>query len=200
MKFDAGMRRAAQVIAVCTALYHVYIGFFGLMRPLANYAITLSLFMCLVFLYVPFKGKGKRITIFDACLAALSLVVGLYIVVIIRSCRASHHGGRTDQFRVWSRHPGYIAGAGDTRRTIGWSLVCIALLFLSMAISGTICRACSATAVLEPDIVEAMYVTPDGIHGTKDAVVATLVIQFVLFGAFLEASGAAKFLSIYRCR
>jgi TRAP transporter 4TM/12TM fusion protein len=195
MKFDAVMRKAAQVIAVCTALYHVYIGFFGLMRPLANYAITLSLFMCLVFLYVPFKGKGKRITIFDACLAALSLVVGLYIVVNYPelSVRPTMVGELTN-FEYGLGILAILLVLETTRRTIGWSLVCIALLFLLYGYFGNhLPGMFSHSGFSSRDIVEAMYVTPDGIHGTPIAVVATLVIQFVLFGAFLEASGAAKF-------
>lgn len=195
MKFDAVMRKVAQVIAVCTALYHVYIGFFGLIRPLANYAITLSLFMCLVFLYVPFRGKGKRITVFDACLAALSLVVGLYIVVNYPelSVRPTMVGELTN-FEYGLGILAILLVLETTRRTIGWSLVCIALLFLLYGYFGNhLPGMFSHSGFSSWDIVEAMYVTPDGIHGTPIAVVATLVIQFVLFGAFLEASGAAKF-------
>lgn len=195
MKFDAVMRKAARFIAVCTALYHVYIGFFGLTRPLANYAITLSLFMCLVFLYVPFRGKGKRITVFDTCLAALSLVVGLYIVVNYPelSVRPTMVGELTN-FEYGLGILAILLVLETTRRTIGWSLVCIALLFLLYGYFGNhLPGMFSHSGFSSRDIVESMYVTPDGIHGTPIAVVATLVIQFVLFGAFLEASGAAKF-------
>jgi len=63
MTFDLAMKRTAKVIAVITIFYHIYIGFYGIDKPLANYAISFSLLTCLVFLYVPFAGIGSRITI-----------------------------------------------------------------------------------------------------------------------------------------
>lgn len=195
MTFDSLMKKVARLIAVVITLYHAYIGFFGVTKPLANYAVTLSMFMCITFLYVPSKGKGKKITIFDAVLALLSLVVGFYIVVNyeILSVRPTMVGELTTIE--------YILGIlaillvlESTRRTIGMALVYIAIFFLLYCYFGDYLPGMfSHSPLASRDIVESMYLTLDGIHGTPIIVVATLVIQFVLFGAFLEASGAAKF-------
>ncbi|OPY78577.1 MAG: Sialic acid TRAP transporter permease protein SiaT [Syntrophorhabdus sp. PtaU1.Bin058] len=195
MRFDSVMKQVARVIAIVATLYHVYIGFFGLTRPLANYAITLSLFMCLAFLYVPFRGKGKRITIFDACLALLSLVVGFYVVANYQviSVRPTMVGELTN-FEYGLGILAIILVLESTRRTIGMPLVYIAMFFLLYCYFGNhLPGMFSHGGFSSGDIVESMYLTLDGIHGTPIAVVATLVIQFVLFGAFLEGSGAAKF-------
>ncbi|HOE19041.1 MAG TPA: TRAP transporter fused permease subunit [Syntrophorhabdaceae bacterium] len=195
MRFDSVMKKVAKIIAILATLYHVYIGFFGLTRPLANYAITLSLFMCLTFLYVPFKGKGKAITIFDSFLALLSLVVGLYVVVNYQtiSVRPTMVGELT-AIEYGLGIMAILLVLESTRRTIGMPLVYIALFFLAYCFLGNYLPGMfSHSGFSGSDIIESMYLTLDGIHGTPIAVVATLVIQFVLFGAFLEASGAAKF-------
>lgn len=195
MTFDSLMKKVARLIAVAIPLYHMYIGFFGVSKPLANYAVTLSTFMCITFLYVPFKGKGKKITIFDAVLALLSLVVGFYIVVNYEtlSVRPTMVGELTTIEYVL----GILAillVLESTRRTIGMPLVYIAVFFLLYCYFGDYLPGMfSHSPLASRDIVESMYLTLDGIHGTPIIVVATLVIQFVLFGAFLEGSGAAKF-------
>ncbi|HNS13741.1 MAG TPA: TRAP transporter fused permease subunit [Syntrophorhabdaceae bacterium] len=195
MRFDSVMKKVAKVIAILATLYHVYIGFFGLTRPLANYAITLSLFMCLTFLYVPFKGKGKDIAIFDAVLSLLSLVVGFYVVANYQtiSVRPTMVGELTS-IEYGLGILAILLVLESTRRTIGMPLVYIAVFFLVYCYFGNYLPGMfSHSGFSGGDIIESMYLTLDGIHGTPIAVVATLVIQFVLFGAFLEASGAAKF-------
>jgi len=195
MTFDSVMKKVARVIAVIATLYHVYLGFFGLSMPLANYAITLSLLMCLVFLYVPFAGKGKRITVFDTIPALLSLVVGFYILINYDtlSVRASMVGEMTN-LEYGLGIITILLVLESTRRTIGMPLVYIAVFFLLYCYFGNhLPGMFTHSGFTSRDIVESMYLTLDGILGTPIAVVTTLVIQFVLFGAFLESSGAAKF-------
>ncbi|MBP7526923.1 MAG: TRAP transporter fused permease subunit [Syntrophorhabdaceae bacterium] len=195
MTFDSVMKKVAKVIAVITTLYHVYLGFFGLTMPLGNYAITLALLMCLTFLYVPFAGKGKKISFLDAILAFLSLVVGFYIFANYEmlSVRASMVGEMTN-LEYGLGILTILLVLESTRRTIGMPLVYIAVFFLLYCYFGNyIPGMFTHSGFTSRDIVESMYLTLDGIFGTPIAVVTTLVIQFVLFGAFLEGSGAAKF-------
>jgi TRAP transporter 4TM/12TM fusion protein len=194
MSFEFCIKKVARVVAIFTALYHVYIGVFGIARPLANYAITASLFMCLTFLYVPSR-KGKGITPFDALLALLSLLVGFYVAANYQviSTRPTMVG----EIRPVEYVLGILAIAlvlETTRRTIGMPLVYIALSFILYCFLGKYLPGMFGHSGFSVgDIVESLYLTLDGIHGTPIAVVATLVVQFVLFGAFLEASGTAKF-------
>jgi TRAP transporter 4TM/12TM fusion protein len=194
MSFEFCIKKVARVVAIFTALYHVYIGVFGIARPLANYAITASLFMCLTFLYVPSR-KGKGITPFDALLALLSLLVGFYVAANYQviSTRPTMVG----EIRPVEYVLGILAIAlvlETTRRTIGMPLVYIAVSFILYCFLGKYLPGMFGHSGFSVgDIVESLYLTLDGIHGTPIAVVATLVVQFVLFGAFLEASGAAKF-------
>ncbi|MGH7395861.1 MAG: TRAP transporter permease, partial [Candidatus Methylomirabilales bacterium] len=81
-----------------------------------------------------------------------------------------------------------------TRRTTGWILPAVAVVFLAYAGLG---------AWLPPPwthqgygldrLVGHMYMTLEGIFGTAVDVSATLIILFTIYGAFLQFSGAGKF-------
>lgn len=195
MRFDSAMKQVAKATAVIATLYHVYIGFFGLTMPLANYAITFSLLTGLVFLYFPMKKKEKKITAIDTILFVLSLVVAAYIVanydeLSVRPMRV----GELTSLEYGLGILAILLVLESTRRTIGMPLVYVALVGLAYCFFGQyIPGSFGHSGFSSGDIIETMYLTLDGILGTPIAVVATLVIQFVLFGAFLEGSGAAKF-------
>ena len=195
MTFDLAMKKTAKVIAVITILYHVYIGLFGIDKPLANYAISFSLLTCLVFLYVPLSGIGNRITIFDIIPGILSLLLGCYIFFYYDSI--STRPTMMEELTDVEYGLGVIAillVLESTRRTIGMPLVYIALAGIAYCYLGSFFGGLfSHGGFTSRDIIESMFFTLDGILGTPIAVVATLVIQFVMFGAFLKSSGAAKF-------
>ncbi|CCK80847.1 TRAP transporter permease [Desulfobacula toluolica] len=190
-----GIKKFANIIAIFTAIYHIYIGFFGIEKPLAYYSVTVSLFLCLTFLYFPLNSKEKYIGIFDIIPSVLSLLIGVYLCINYDeiSIRPTMIGEvSTIEFILGIFAILLVLEA--TRRTIGMSLVWIAVISLIYCYVGKyIPGMFGHSGFTIKDIVESMYLTLDGIYGKPIAVVATLVIQFILFGAFLESSGAATF-------
>jgi TRAP transporter 4TM/12TM fusion protein len=80
------------------------------------------------------------------------------------------------------------------RRTTGWILPVITLCFLLYAFFGEYLPAPWTHKGYEiPRLVGHMYMTLEGIYGTAIAVSSTLIIQFTIFGAFLQFSGAGRF-------
>ncbi|MGH8742238.1 MAG: TRAP transporter permease, partial [Burkholderiales bacterium] len=80
------------------------------------------------------------------------------------------------------------------RRTTGWILPVITVCFLLYAFFGEYLPAPWTHKGYEiPRLVGHMYMTLEGIYGTAVAVSSTLIIQFTIFGAFLQYSGAGKF-------
>ena len=80
------------------------------------------------------------------------------------------------------------------RRVLGWSMTLIGLAFLSYGYFGP----------HFPDIIAhrgfgierlctSLYLTTNGVFGVMASVLATYVILFIFFGAFLQKSGAGKF-------
>jgi TRAP transporter 4TM/12TM fusion protein len=80
------------------------------------------------------------------------------------------------------------------RRTTGWILPVITMGFLAYAFFGEYLPAPWTHKGYEiPRLVGHMYMTLEGIYGTAIAVSSTLIIQFTIFGAFLQYSGAGRF-------
>ena len=82
-----------------------------------------------------------------------------------------------------------------TRRTVGISLSVIVLLFLAYTYFGSYIPGFLAHRGYDLErILVQVYAGTEGIYGLPLGVCATLVIVFILFGSFLEASGASDVL------
>lgn len=72
----------------------------------------------------------------------------------------------------------------STRRLVGWALPITALLFLLYGIFISNLRA--------GEIIDQMYLTPEGIFGIPLNVSATYLVLFIVFGCLVEKSGTGK--------
>ncbi|MDV7103032.1 TRAP transporter fused permease subunit [Vibrio sp. TH_r3] len=81
-----------------------------------------------------------------------------------------------------------------TRRTVGLIMVAIALIFLAYAMFGNYLpdQIASNGFPLE-DIIRFHIYSTNGVYGAPLAIAAGVVFIFVLFGAFLQVTGAGKF-------
>ncbi|MGH6961426.1 MAG: TRAP transporter permease, partial [Dongiaceae bacterium] len=81
-----------------------------------------------------------------------------------------------------------------TRRTIGAALPIVALVFIAYALVGPWLPGWLYHKGLSFEIVfDQTYFTTEGIFGVPLTVAGTYVILFIIFGAFLEKSGAGQF-------
>jgi TRAP transporter 4TM/12TM fusion protein len=81
-----------------------------------------------------------------------------------------------------------------TRRTVGLIMVVIAVIFLLYAIFGDILPSNIASKGFSIEEVVRFHIySTNGIYGAPLAIAAGVVFIFVLFGAFLQVSGAGKF-------
>ncbi|MEH6452822.1 MAG: TRAP transporter large permease subunit, partial [Psychromonas sp.] len=81
-----------------------------------------------------------------------------------------------------------------TRRTVGFVMVMIAMVFLSYAIFGDVLPNNIASKGFSiEEIVRFHIYSTNGIYGAPLAIAAGVVFIFVLFGAFLQVTGAGKF-------
>jgi TRAP transporter 4TM/12TM fusion protein len=80
------------------------------------------------------------------------------------------------------------------RRTVGWVMVLIATLFLAYSAFGDMLPGALATKAYSlQELVQFQIFSANGIFGSALGIAATTVFIFVLFGAFLEVTGAGKF-------
>ncbi|WP_192022037.1 TRAP transporter permease [Shewanella sp. WPAGA9] len=80
------------------------------------------------------------------------------------------------------------------RRTVGWVMVLIAGMFLAYSAFGDILPGAMATKAYSlQELIQFQIYSANGVFGSALGIAATTVFIFVLFGAFLEVTGAGKF-------
>jgi TRAP transporter 4TM/12TM fusion protein len=145
----------------------------------------------LIFLLYPHERRKW----FDFSLAILAIVSGIYTLLNIEKFL-----GRMSFVEPVARWDLFFGIATlllvleATRRTVGLSLPIVSVAFLLYAYLGN-----HLPGILRhkgfkiEDIVEYLYLLPNGIYGTPTEVSATFLFLFILFSSFLEKSGAGYF-------
>jgi TRAP transporter 4TM/12TM fusion protein len=179
-------------VAVTMSLFHLYTAY-AIVRPEHLRATHVAFVLLLTFFIFPLARRFRhRVMWWDWLLAGAGVGSAVYLIM----------GG--DAFFDRSILPetwdiifgvslvGLILEA--MRRTTGWILPVVTLCFLLYAFYGEYLPAPWTHKGYEiPRLVGHMYMTLEGIYGTAVAVSSTLIIQFTIFGAFLQYSGAGKF-------
>jgi TRAP transporter 4TM/12TM fusion protein len=191
--------RFVRILAVLTSLYHLFIGFVGVTEPVGHRSIHIALILCLGFLApntVKGNDKSKTATGLNLLFAVLSISVAVYVNLNLE--RIMTRFPMADVFTGWDLFFGVVLLGlvlEMTRRTIGWSLVLVCMVFILYAYFGQyIPGVLYHPGYSLPRIVEYMSFTMEGIYGMPIAVAATYVYLFVLFGVFLANSGGGDFL------
>ncbi|HZA51693.1 MAG TPA: TRAP transporter fused permease subunit [Myxococcaceae bacterium] len=178
-------RIAVALIATAMSLYHMYVAAFGPPEALIFRGTHLLFAIALVFLIYPFRrsgGLGWRV------LDGLLLLGGCGVVlhIFFNYARYTNRIIYIDELTGWDRFWAIVAVIvvlEGTRRVIGWALPLTAMGFLAYAVS---------TQVTLPVLMEQVYFSTEGIFGSTLGVSASYVMLFVLFGAFMERSGAGQ--------
>ncbi|MGH6892801.1 MAG: TRAP transporter permease, partial [Dongiaceae bacterium] len=186
------------VVAVAMAAYHLY-------ARLTTYApdqhallfITLGFSLVLSFLLWPRRDgtAPDRIPWADLALAILSLACIGYMFAkydyVVNRFPTAHPLTATDM-AVGAVATLLVLEA--TRRTIGASLPIVAIVFIGYALVGQWLPGWLYHRGLSLEItIDQTYFTTEGIFGVPLSVAGTYVILFIVFGAFLEKSGAGQF-------
>jgi len=102
-------------------------------------------------------------------------------------------GAETDLDR-WIAMAGVLLGIELARRVVGNAFVILAAVMLIYGVYGDYApEIISHAGDTFPELCTSIFYKSDGVFGIMANVLATYVILFVIFGAFLEASGAQRF-------
>src|SRR5919106_6011227 len=180
------------------AAYHVY-------ARLTWYApdhqallyITLAFSLALAFLLYP-RRRGRtpdRIPWPDLALTALSLACVGYMFVhydyVVNRFPTAHPLAAADEV---VGVVGIVLVLEATRRSIGAALPIVAVVFLAYGLGGDwLPGALHHRGLSLEIIIDQTWFTTEGVFGVPLAVAGTYVILFIIFGAFLEKSGAGQF-------
>ena len=190
--------RVVGVVAVVMSVYHVYARLTTAPPDsLVLRIITLAFCLVLTFLLYP-RRRGAtpdRIAWTDLGLAGLSLAVLGYLFLYY-----DYVTMRFPTAEPLSTMDMLVAGLATvltleaTRRTIGISLPLVALGFIGYALAGPWLPGGLRHRGLTLEILlDQTFFTSEGIFGIPLGVAGSYVILFIIFGSFLEKSGAGQF-------
>ncbi|MEN3400330.1 TRAP transporter permease [Brucella melitensis] len=196
--------RIVGTLLIILSLFHYYTAGFGLLPEMIHRGIHLAFVLGLVFLVFPFSRKGYDepakpsllrplgISVIDWGLAIIAVVAVIHVPLIPLDDLAFRVGNPTSTDVVLGSLLILIL-LEATRRSVGWPLPIISVLFMLYALYGP-----SMPGILVhpgatvSQLVDHLYLTTQGIYGIALGVVATYVFHFVLFGVFATRIGLGQ--------
>jgi TRAP transporter 4TM/12TM fusion protein len=189
---------------VALSIFHYYTAGFGLFSEVFHRGIHLSFVLGLIFLVFPFSKRGYDeparssvvrplgISLFDWALATGAVIAVLHVPFIPLDDLAFRVGNPTTTDVVLGGIL-IVVLLEATRRSVGWPLPIIALLFMAYSLYGP----AMPGILVHPgatfsQLVNHLYLTSQGIYGIALGVVATYVFHFVLFGVFATRIGLGQ--------
>jgi TRAP transporter 4TM/12TM fusion protein len=186
------------IVAVLMSLFHLYTAFFGVFESILQRSAHLAFALILTFaIYKPTKKavKNESIPWYDWVFMILSIACYSYFVMNAQviSSRMSY----IQPLTMLEITIGIVSGLlliEATRRVIGNTLVLIIFICLVYGIWGhLITGELSHREFTAMWIVDHLFYTVTGIFSVPLGVSATFIFLFILFGKFLEVSGAGQF-------
>jgi len=179
-------RRIVTTVAVAMSIFHLYVAFVGPPQAYVMRGTHLAFALVLAFLMLPGRnGRAERVGWWDVVLLLVAAAAALY-----PSANLEYVENRmyyVDDPTVAD----YVFGGAlivmiieATRRATGWALPVTALGFM---LYGVTVGGQSFGIMLDQ-----LYLTTEGIFGIPLYVSATYVMLFILFGSFVERSGAGQ--------
>ena len=193
-KFSGKAAMIIMVYAILVSLTHVWINSFSMIIVIKKNIIHLGMMMSLAFLSYPATTKSDKTnpTVLDWLLACVSLMISIFIFLSYDSLIARTLMPNTLEYISAVVMIFLILEAA--RRSIGMVLPILAMIFLLYARCGQYFPGIlKHKGFLWKRILLRMCLTDTGVFGISLMVSASYVFMFIVFGAFLNHSGTARF-------
>jgi len=181
--------------AVFFSVWYLYTSGFGLVSTETNRGFYLMFTSVLVFLLFPATplAPKHRPSVFDWVWVVLALASVSYWITEYTDY-AINRVSEPDEWDFAMGILGILVMLETSRRVLGTTVVVIAFLFLAQLYYGKYLPGKLAHSGLGIErIVEFTFSTQEAMFGVVTSTFATFVFPFMIFGAFLEASGAGHF-------
>ena len=211
-KFDPEMRFRPLPVAATTlvgallialSLFHYYTAGFGLLQEITHRGVHLAFVLGLIFLVFPHRqalltatprtgwANPAGLPWFDWVLALAAAAAALYIPWVFHDLM--FRVGNPGTLDVIMGTIMIVALLEATRRSMGWPLPVIAIIFIIYALAGPMFPGLLKHAGTSwNQLVSHQYLTSQGIYGVAVGVVATYVFHFVLFGVLATRIGLGQ--------
>ena len=177
-------------LAIFLSIFHLYTGGFGLLTPMLQRSVHLYVVIILVFLMYPltFKKIGR---VFDYIAIALAIGSAIYIFTTYETLL--HRIGDTSTMDIFFGVATIVLVLEATRRVTGWVLAMIGVVFIFYSYFGAYFPSVFESSNMSTNrFISLVFLSSEGLWGSTLAIAATFVALFVIFGAFLNATGAGK--------
>jgi len=189
--FRAWAVKIASLTAVAMSAFILYTSLTMPLVAMRQRAVVLMCSLFMIFLLHPLRRKDK-LSYLDVMLALVAFGVNAYIIFNFQNLVTRIGMPSTTDLIL-----GFVCMVlvlEGTRRSIGWPLPIVTVLFLLYAYFGNLIPGIFGHRGYDIfRIINQMYLTTEGIFGVPIGVVVTIVFLFILFGSFLEKSGGGNF-------
>ena len=188
------LERVLRVVAIAMSIYHLWAATFGAPEAMMHRSVHLTFTFGLIFLTSLSSRKKGLSLVMDLVLLAAAMISMAHIFlnyeyVVTRYPYVQSLSG----WDFWLGIVVTLLLLEASRRTIGWALPLTAVAFLLYGLFGQhLPGLLRHTGFSLETLIDQLYLTTEGIFGIPLGVSATYVILFVIYGAFLEESGAGE--------
>jgi TRAP transporter 4TM/12TM fusion protein len=147
-----------------------------------------------VLVFMLYRTPGLAGRIWDYFLILVSVITLGYWVVNFEAI--NYRAGAETELDQWRAMVGVVVGVEVARRVVGSVFVIIGTIMLLYGVFGDsewIPEVLQHAGDTFPYLCTSIFYKSDGVFGIMANVLATYIILFVIFGAFLEKSGAQRF-------
>lgn len=195
-QLTGGFGLVVSVFAIAMSAYHLYTALFGTPEWIIHRPLHVMFFLVIGFFL--YKGSTHDSPV-KFCLDLLLAVVSLggVIYILLNYERIAEYQFMVSEVTSFDYAIGIVMillVLEMTRRTTGWALVCVALIFMA----NTLLTRYLPGALRGPGIpwktyIEYMLFTSDGIFGSTVNISSSYVFLFIVFGAFLDDTGVGQY-------
>jgi TRAP transporter 4TM/12TM fusion protein len=186
--------KSVQLMMGGVSLFYLWASSFGVLslQYFRGIAVLYSLVVPLLLYRGWRRARGDAPSLLDLLLAGATVVGVVYWIVEHEGL--AYRAGAYTTVDLWMGVIVTIVAIEAARRVLGLGMAMCAILPIAYALFGHYLpfiighRGFTARRV-----IEYVYLTSDGIFGVMADVVASFIIPFVVFGAFMEVAGVAKF-------
>lgn len=199
--------KAASVVAILMSIFHLYTAQFGLLDAIGQrgthmcFAITILLLTMPLADHTIFTKTLKDNKAYRSICRFIDLVLIVLVWFATYMCRVESLAQNDNMgiVTIWASISGgilYVIVIEASRRSLGWILPVLAMVFTLYALTGAyLPLAIAHRGYSFKRIFEFLAVAGDGMFGQTLTVSATVIFMFVMFGSFLESSGCSGFIN-----
>ena len=183
-------RMAFDAFSLILVLFYAYA---AVVEPAATqYHRGIYVIITYILVFMMYRSKSLYMRVVDYALMVLSLVSVGYWILNFEAI--NYRAGAETELDTVMAMIGVLIGVEVARRVVGLVFVIIGGLMLLYGVYGDYApELISHAGDTFPALCTSIFFKSDGVFGIMANVLATYVILFVIFGAFLEKSGAQRF-------